>query len=246
MNPRKKRRTICYQRIVTYFRYACIAIYAIIILYVTVNWANIPFPILNSPNIPNPYNWTFTYPPSPANALGFSSSDNSLYFQMTVSANQPFADGIDIQVSAAGSMGPIFGQNVTSVTVGFLGAYPYGNPNGYLTGAPLAGVFLHPTLTHPNVTLVFNLSGPYLDGSASNIEFRNYGDFSPTIKISFSNFSDPVTYTYQDYILSIQSSESLRQGQINYGVGVFAFGTFLFLVVDLYPKARKGFGKKNS
>lgn len=154
MNPRKKSESI-YQKIIRYSRYPRIAIYAFIILWVIIIWANIPFPILNPSNTPKPYNWTFTYPPSPANTIYFTKPSESMYFQLTVSANQPFADGVAVRVDAIGSIGSVLKNSVRSVTVGFLGAYPYGMTNGYLSGIPLSGVTLWPSPTKPSDKAVF-------------------------------------------------------------------------------------------
>lgn len=101
----------------------------------------------------------------------------------------------------------------------------------------MAGINLEPTETIPKGVPhpFFDLGGPYLVGDEADIEFRSYGEFSPNIQISFTNYSDTVTYTYQNYKLPIESSASLKQNQINYAVGVVSLGGFLFIVFDVIP-----------
>lgn len=166
---------------------------------------------------------------------------------IVVSTHQPFADGTKIHLAVVGSLGPSIGNNVSGASVGFIGAYPYGlNESVFTVGSPMWGVDLRPNSAMPSGTEPPKLAfgGPYLVGEATDIEFRNSGDYSPSIQIAFTNHSEPITYTYQNYKMHVESSASLRQYQINYAVGVVTFGGFLFAVFDVVPYLKKK-NKKN-
>lgn len=174
--------------------------------------------------------------------ISFSNVENAVFFEMVVSANQPFADNTKIHLAAIGSMGTEIERNVSFVSVGFIGAYPYGLTKGvFIGGSPMAGINLQPVFEIPNGTRhpIFGFGGLNLVGEETDIEFRSSGEFSPTIQISFENQSEPITYTYQNYKLPIESSAVLRQSQINYAVGVVTFGGFLFVVLDVIPWYRR-------
>lgn len=208
-----------------------------------VSWWNIPFPIFNEQNHnPSPYCWSFTYPPSAPNYLNVTGS--SFVFQIKIATNQTFVDGADITIDAIGSMGQWqWLSNVRSVTLGFTGAYPYGQSTDiYLQGSPLAGIELVPTTEKPKDAVIPTL-GSYLMGNQSHISFRTSGNFDLTIELHFKDDQTPIVYSYKDFVLPIGSSEAARQNQFNYGVGACAFGAFFFVVIDLIPILRKDTGR---
>lgn len=212
--------------------------YVVLILYVVVSWANLPVPILNPPNAPLPYKWVLTYPASPPNI--YNQANVILDITAEISASQTIADTVEVRVSAVACGDKAFVANLTNIMFGFIGAYWYPLcPQGYYFNS-MAGVSLDPNIVgHPTDWFcpMTTANKTTFAGNAS-IVFRKPGDYPVTIQFQFAN-ETVRDYTYPNFVLPVQSSETLRQGQINAGIGTATFAGFLFVVLDLYPKLRE-------
>jgi hypothetical protein len=224
-----------YRKIIKYSRYPRYLIYGFIVFWIVIVWFAIPFPILNQQQVPAPYDWSFTYPQSAPNTLEVQG--DMVYLEVHISTSNYFADNTNVRIAAQGSMGS-FGTNVSEVMVGFIGAYPSNLPQNWVeTGSPLGGVTLIPNATYEGSS--FLGLGIDMAPRANNIQFRSSGNFPLTIEIDFNNDSNPISYTFQDLILPIQSSTTIRNAQVDYGIGVMAFGAIIIAMLDVLPLLRK-------
>jgi hypothetical protein len=211
--------------------------YVVLILYVIISWANVPVPVLNPPNAPLPYRWLLTYPPSPPNV--WNPQNATLDITADISASEAIADGVKITVSAVACMNKTFAAGLKTIVFGFLGAYYWPLYPQFYYSSSMAGAILDPTYTaHPSQWFCpQNTNTTMFGGDPRSIVFRKAGDYPASIQFQFAN-GTVREHTYQDFVLPVQSSEALRQGQINAAIGAATFAGFLFVVFELYPKLR--------
>jgi len=165
--------------------------------------------------------------------------NHSIILVAKISA-QAFVDGANITINGAACMNSADVENLKSITFGFIGAYwPPLTPEAFQV-SPMAGIVLsqHNPVSGtiwvcPKNAVEANSTKFF--GNPTSIVFRAANNYLATIELEYTNQTMKI-YTYPDFVLPIQSSEALRQDQVNTGIGAATFVGFLFVVFDLIPK----------
>jgi hypothetical protein len=190
---------------------------------------------------PKSYYWTLTIPPVPQGFL--PEFNETAVFNVTVSASQPFADGVSITIYVVGCEKSHENVTTDEFKVGFAGAYDQKNPgtvyNGY---SVVAWSFVYP-LSPPGWP---NKCPTYLGSDAvhfigetydTTFYFENPGTYPVSIKANYwpNLFGTPKQYDYPNNTIVVQSSSSLNQGVRDFGIGIVIFAGALATFIDGIP-----------
>lgn len=225
--------------------------YAIIIFVSFVNliFPSNAFPILSfNWYAPHSYFWTMTIPPNPSQNP-FGQYNETAVLNVTVSAPQPFADGVPITVSVLGC--DKAGENVTAdkFFIGFTGAYDHKNPGSIYNGYTVeAWSFLYPK--PPNVwpnncppdlgPNAVHFIGEFYD---TTFYFENPGLYPVSVEANYwpNLFGPPIKYDYPNNVINIESSTVLNQSVVGRAESLVVIATFAFGFLELYPTLKKRF-----
>jgi hypothetical protein len=166
---------------------------------------------------------------------------------VTVSASQPFADGVPITISVQGcqkATKATGNATFTQFVVGFDGAYDEKNPN---SGSTFNGeLLLGTSLLGPKPPAAWSFNCPtnilganavhFIDDSNdAKFFFKNPGNYPIIIRGTyFGNFTYS-QYNYSNNVIAVQSSATLNMGVRDYAIGIIIFATALIAYIDGIP-----------
>jgi hypothetical protein len=228
---------------------AFVGVYLLIMAVAATNWL---FPSSDYPLNFNFYQqqsyfWTLVIPPNATKSILTTLLNETAVINVTVSADQPMADGVPVNISALGCVRAAGNFTADKFIVGFDGAYDPKHRgtvyNGYTVEA-WSFIYLKPPTTWPNNCP--SSLGPnavhFLGESYDTVfYFPNPGTYPVSVKASYwPNFiGTPVTYNFTDNVVDIQSSASLSAGVVSRAEALAVIATIPFSLFELYPPLKK-------
>jgi hypothetical protein len=232
------------------WRIAIAGAYVIVLLWSAFNVASpsSAIPGLSFDYSPQSYYWTLTIPPNPPeNFAGFY--NETAVLNVTVSAPQPFADGIPITIYVVGCVKGSTNVTFDQFKIGFTGAYDHKNPgsiyNGYTVEA-FSFVYPKPPAKWPNnCPSALGANAVHFIGETfdTTFYFENPGTYPVSVKASIwpNLFGAPTEYDYPNNAVSIQQSSTLNQGIYGKAEALAVIASSAFVVLELYPEIKKRF-----
>jgi hypothetical protein len=207
-------------------------------------------PVLSFDYSPDSQTYQLTVPPGPATSI-FAGVNTTMTMNTTISAPQPFANGVDITVNVQGCEKPTSNVTFSQFVVGFLGAYDAKHPNsgqGVYAGEGnnfngeivLAVSFLVPK---PGASWGFNCPTGWVHflGSPNDntIFFQNPGTYPVIVRGTYwPNFTYS-QYTYPSDTIIVQPSSVSNQEVYNKTQTVVLVASSAFIVLELFPEIKK-------
>ena len=171
-----------------------------------------------------------TYPPSGSTGFEIGDWNTTILFEhFSLKYNGTAAENKPLEMTVIGTVAPEFAQKIHSVSLYFDGALPYPVGSGTFSGG--WGITLYPTIEETHADISF---GAFLVGNPVVICWQVEGDYYPSIRINFKNFTTiPQDYSsYKNFGMHINSATIIEQENSNRINTSIAIATVFFLLID--------------
>lgn len=231
-------------------RYILFLAYIGVIIAVFVNLADVqlfPFNYMNTAhfkiNSPTDYFFLQTYPPS-IDGIEFGDANQTIYFQVHIHCDKMITENSLVTIKAGASAGAIYMQNISTISVGFFGAdyspeertvfkIPSGEEFELWTG--FAGVRLSRGVEPEFLVLFQPEGGVSYGGETRTVFWSTAGDKPITLVLSWNNYEQTFSYTYEFSTVHVYAYADVRATQIHSAEVIGFFGALLFGVFEVYP-----------